>query len=63
MNPIVFAILVYFVIGVVMVVWDFRSGYGLHEPPRFLHDRSVSTAVVFILVWPYKLLKKYKYKA
>ena len=51
-------IFIYIFIGLAMVLWDFRSGNTLHEPPRFIGDRSVSTAVVFVLLWPYKLFKK-----
>lgn len=58
MNFAILLILLYLLSGIAMVFWDFRSNNTLHDPPRFIHDRSVSTAVVFILVWPYKLLKR-----
>lgn len=58
MDLILLIVLFYFVAGIGMVVWDFRSKNALHEPSRFIHDRSISTAIVFVLLWPYKLLKK-----
>ena len=51
-------IAIYSIIGLGLVIWDFRTGNPLHDPPRFIKDRSVSTTIVFILLWPYKLLRK-----
>ncbi len=51
-------IVAYILVGLAMVLWDFRPSNTLLEPPRFIRDRSVSTAVVFVLLWPYKLSKK-----
>ncbi len=48
----------YFIIGLGMVIWDFRPNNTLHDPPRFIKDRSITTAIIFIVLWPYKLLKK-----
>ena len=58
MQLLVLIVIIYVVAGIAMVLWDFRSNHALHEPPRFIHDRSISTAVVFILLWPYKLLNR-----
>jgi hypothetical protein len=58
MSLLLWLITVYLIIGLGLALWDFRPGNTLHDPPRFIHDRSVSTAVVFVLLWPYKLLKK-----
>ncbi len=54
----VLLVITYFMVGVGMVIWDFRTSNPLHEPPRFIQDRSVSTAIIFVLLWPYKLLRK-----
>jgi hypothetical protein len=51
-------IVIYVLIGLDMVLWDFRPNKTLHEPPRFIQDQSVSTAIKFVLLWPYKLLGK-----
>ena len=47
----------YFIVGITMVLWDFRNSNTLHDPPRFINDRSISTAIVFVLIWPYKIFK------
>ncbi len=59
MNLTLGLVVIYLLIGAGMAGWDFRSSNGLHEQPRFIHDRSVSTAIIFIFLWPYKLLKKH----
>ncbi len=52
-----------------MVLWDFRKilfSYRKEqtmsslfvEPPKFLTNLSLSTALIFILLWPIKLLTK-----
>ena len=51
-------LIIYFVVGIVMVMWDFRPNNTLHDPPRFIKDRSVTTAIAFIVLWPYKLFRK-----
>ncbi len=57
-------IVIYLAAGLAMVIWDLRKvllkkdGSNLLEPPLFIRDRSVSTALVFILIWPYKILRK-----
>jgi hypothetical protein len=67
---IVVIILVYLMIGIVMVLWDFRKilfGYGKQQtissiyivPPKFLSNLTISTALKFILIWPYKLLSRF----
>lgn len=58
MNLLLWLILIYIIIGLTIVLWDFRPNNTLHEPPRFIKDRSVTTATIFILLWPYKLLRK-----
>lgn len=57
MNFIIIVI-IYFVVGIAMVIWDFRPNNSPLEPPRFIKDRSVTTAIKFVLLWPYKLLRK-----
>lgn len=63
-------IFLYFAIGIVLVLWDFRKilfGYGKQqtissiyiEPPKFLNNLTISTALKFILIWPYKLLSRF----
>gem|GEM_PF-2935788 len=59
MHVILLFIAIYLILGIGIAVWDFRNGSALHEPPYFLRDRTVSTAVIFIIAWPYKLLRKY----
>lgn len=65
MYNIFYFILGYLGIGIFMAMWDFRkslfrrneSGTFL-EQPRFLQNFAVSTALIFVFTWPYKLLKK-----
>lgn len=60
---------IYIAVGLGMVLWDYRKlllGYGKEQtasslfitPPRFLDNLSISTALIFILIWPIKLLLK-----
>ncbi len=58
MNLLLWLIFIYTLIGLAMALWDFRPNNTLHDPPRFIQDRSVATAIIFILLWPYKLLRK-----
>jgi hypothetical protein len=58
MDLLLCLIFIYIIVGLGMALWDFRPGNALHDPPRFIKDRSVTTAIVFILLWPYKLLRK-----
>jgi hypothetical protein len=51
-------LIVYFLLGIAMVIWDFRPNNTLHDPPSFIQDRSISTAIKFVLFWPYKLLNR-----
>lgn len=68
-KPIGLIILIYFAIGIAMVLWDFRKilfTYGKQqttssiyiEPPKFLSNLTISTALIFILIWPFKLLSR-----
>lgn len=57
-------ILGYFCIGLALALSDFLnrpkdSNVVFLSRPRFVNDRSVSTAIVFVLVWPYKLFRKF----
>lgn len=58
MDLLLWIIFVYIIVGLGMVLWDFRPNNTLHDPPRFIKDRSVTTAIIFTVIWPYKLLKK-----
>lgn len=60
---------IYVTIGLSMVLWDFRKvlfnrstensiSDTFLEPPRFVSNLTISTAIVFVLVWPIKLLSK-----
>jgi len=51
-------IFIYLIIGTGLVSWDFRGNKSFHEPPKFIDDRSIATAVIFILIWPYNLLRR-----
>ncbi len=44
MSLLFWLIIAYLIIGLGMALWDFRPSNALHDPPRFVHDRSVSTA-------------------
>ncbi len=50
-----------------MAVWDFRKSLFRFKPyhkedflekPLFLESLTIGTAIVFILLWPYKLTHK-----
>lgn len=73
MNKIILAIIAYLLLGIGLVLWDFRklindslsktnkqpiSSMYL-EPPRFLDNLTISTTLIFILIWPIKLLQKF----
>lgn len=64
MNNIYFIILGYLCIGLVLVLWDFRKSlFGSQEgtyldQPNFLENLTISTAAIFVIIWPYKLFKK-----
>ena len=59
--------MVYLAVGIGMVFWDFRkllfsrgkaqtASTLFIEPPKFLDNLSISTALIFIMIWPIKLL-------
>ncbi len=69
MGIFVIIMLVYFLAGILMALWDFRkilfknpgnqtASSLFIEPPKFLDNLSISTALTFILIWPVKLLLK-----
>jgi hypothetical protein len=68
MHGIFLIIIGYVAIGIILALWDFRYLAFHHDeseknstylqPPKFIADFAISTALVFVLIWPYKLLRK-----
>ncbi len=65
MDKIILAAILYLLIGITLIVWDFGKSFirknqaGTYlEQPLFLDNLTISTAFIFVFVWPYKLLKK-----
>ncbi len=60
-------IIAYTLLGFLMVLWDFRkllfrARQGRKQDylvkPLFLESLTIEVAIVFVLIWPYKLLRR-----
>lgn len=63
-------IILYLLIGSALALWDFRKALVRSknqqlpissvylERPKFLNNLSVSGAIIFILIWPIKIIRK-----
>lgn len=63
-------IILYLLIGSALALWDFRKALIRSksqqlpvssvylERPKFVSNLSISSALVFILIWPIKILQK-----
>ena len=57
------AIIAYLLIGLTLAISDFlakpkNSNVVFLSRPRFINDRSISTALIFVVAWPYKLARR-----
>ncbi len=63
-------VILYLLIGIFMVLWDYRGAIFSNgdtelptssaylEKPTFLNHLSIGSALIFVIIWPIKILKK-----